>query len=124
MSIMTSIWSALWGWIPSVAPVDSYDPDACIRHLRNRAESIANRVAAAESLGCDVARLGPHRAGAIEALCQVIEDTSDDMIVREEAAGALGFLWSQIGTDVARLSGFPDDIRPEVEASLASEARH
>ena len=99
-----------------LAGKSTFDPEACIGYLLDKAEAEVNRVAAAESLGRG--ELGSSLSRAVDALYQVARDQEDLFIVREEAAQSLGFVWSDTGVDRARLAALPEDMRFEVLASM------
>jgi hypothetical protein len=103
-----------------LAGTSTFDPEACIESLLDKAQAEVNRVAAAESLGWG--ELGPSLSRAVDALYQVACDHEDLFIVREEAAQSLGFIWSETGVDRARFAALPEDMRFEVWASMPPDS--
>jgi hypothetical protein len=103
--------------------INAFDPEACIAYLLDKTHSEANRGAAAESLGMvELDELGTSVSRAVDALFQVACDQEDLINVREEAAGSLGVIWSEIGVDHLRFAHLPNDMKIEVLASAPAGA--
>ncbi len=88
------------------------DGNACIRLLSDRAAPVRDRAAAAESL------VHFPRPEALDALWDVVSDPSEQGDLLEEAAGALGSLWCEMGVDYRRLVEIPDRLLAEVVADF------
>jgi hypothetical protein len=113
-----SFFGIVSGFFRQLVGTSTFDPEACIGYLLDKTDSEANRVAAAESLGHGMAQLGLNLSHVVDALYQVASDQEDLFIVREEAAGSLGFIWSQIGVDRARFERLPEDMKMSVLGSI------
>ena len=92
-----------------------HDEAACIRILFDRTKPLFDRGVAAESLYTG------QTPTATAALLQFILDDSQEVELREEAAGTLGDIYSIVGIDHQALEKMPDHYRDEVLSKISTK---
>jgi hypothetical protein len=85
-----------------------YDEQECIRVLLDRGESLGQRGQAAEML------YRGQSPAAVSALVRIALDDTENMLLREEAAGTLGDIYAMVGVDEKTLNQFPIHLRENV----------
>jgi hypothetical protein len=92
-----------------------YDEAACIRILFDRTQPLHDRGVAAESLYTG------QTPTATVALLRFVLDESQEVQLREEAAGTLGDIYRVVGIDHQALEKMPDHYRDEVLSKASTK---
>jgi len=82
----------------------AFDGEKCIEILLNKSSLEVDRIAAAESL------VNYPKEQTLDCLFKCVMDETDEEHIREEAAGVLGYLWSEMGIDYNRIVQKPTSI--------------